>query len=140
MKYRKIGDSYVIRLEKGEKVMEKLEEFCEKNEIKSGHLSGIGGLERAEIAYYTTEDRKYHSRVFDRPPYELLSIKGNVSLSEGKVKIHAHVLIGDSEFRVFGGHMVEGTVIPTCEIVFFPFAEKIERTKDGGTGLALLDL
>ena len=52
MKYRKIGNSYVIRLERGEKVIEKLTEFCRKEGIKSGHCSGIGGLERAEIAYF----------------------------------------------------------------------------------------
>ncbi|MCK4532030.1 MAG: DUF296 domain-containing protein, partial [Candidatus Aenigmarchaeota archaeon] len=63
-----------------------------------------------------------------------------VSLSEGKLKVHAHVIIGDKEFRTFGGHLVEGIVLPTCEIVFFPFEEMIERKMDGETGLALLDL
>ncbi|MCK4335712.1 MAG: DNA-binding protein [Candidatus Aenigmarchaeota archaeon] len=140
MKYRKIGSSYLIRLEKGEKVIEKLEEFCGKEGVRSGHFSGIGGFERVEIAYYTTEDKKYHPKVFDKPPMELLSIKGNVSLSEAKLKVHAHVVVGDSEFRVFGGHLIEGIVLPTCEIVFFPFEEMIERKMDGETGLALLDL
>lgn len=140
MRYRKIGDSYVIRLGKGEKVIEKLEEFCGKEGVRSGHFSGIGGLERVEIAYYTIEDRKYHPKVFDKPPYELLSLKGNVAVSGGKLKVHAHVVIGDKEFRTFGGHLIEGTVLPTCEIVFFPFRGTIKRTKDEGTGLSLLDV
>ena len=127
MKYRKIGNSYVIRLERGEKVIEKLTEFCRKEGIKSGHFSGIGGLERTEIAYYNIEDKNYHPKAFDKPPYELLSLLGNVTVSEGKLKIHAHVMIGDKEFRTFGGHLIEGTILPTCEIVFFPFDETIER-------------
>ncbi|UCC91371.1 MAG: DNA-binding protein [Candidatus Aenigmatarchaeota archaeon] len=140
MRYRKIGDSYVIRLEKGEKVIGKLEEFCEKNGIKSGHFSGIGGLSEAEIAHFSIEEKDYHSKVFRGSVLELISLQGNVTVSEGKLKVHAHVVIGDKEFRTSGGHLMEGTVLPTCEIVFFPFEETIKRTKDGETGLALLDL
>ncbi|MEE9323824.1 MAG: PPC domain-containing DNA-binding protein [Candidatus Aenigmarchaeota archaeon] len=140
MKYRKIGNSYVIRLEKGEKVMEKLEEFCRKERIRSGHFSGIGGLGEAEIAHFSMEDKEYHSKVFGGALLELISFLGSVTVSEGKIKIHAHVMIGDKEFRTFGGHLIEGTVLPTCEIVFTPFGETIERKPDEETGLALLDL
>ena len=140
MNYRKIGESYLIRLERGEKVMGKLKEFCEKEGIRSGHFTGIGGLERMEIAYYTIEDKKYHSKSFEKPPYELLSIKGNVSVSGGSLKIHAHVVIGDATFKTFGGHLNEGIVLPTCEIVFVPFGEKVERKMNQETGLPLIDI
>ena len=140
MRYKKVGNSYLIRLEKGEKVIEKLTDFCVKEGIRSGHFSGIGGLENVEIAYYTIGDKQYHSKFFDRPPYEILSLKGNVSTSEGKIKIHAHVLVGDNKFQTFGGHLNEGVVLPTCEIVFTRFGEIVERKMDGETGLPLLDL
>jgi predicted DNA-binding protein with PD1-like motif len=140
MRYKRVGNSYLIRLEKGEKIIEKLTEFCEKEGIRSGHFSGIGGLERVDIAYYKIEDKKYHSKVFDRPPMELLSLNGNVSVYEGKIKIHAHLLVGDNKFRTFGGHLNEGVVLPTCEIVFTRFGEIVERKMDGETGLPLLDL
>lgn len=140
MRYKKVGNSYLIRLEKGEKVIEKLEEFCEKEGIHSGHFTGIGGLDKVEIAYYTIEDKQYHSKIFDKPPMELLSLKGNVSMSGGKIKIHAHVLVGDKEFQVFGGHLEDGVVLPTCEIVFTRFGEIVERKMDEETGLPLLDL
>jgi predicted DNA-binding protein with PD1-like motif len=140
MKYKKVGNTYLIRLEKGESVMKKLHEFCEKEGIRSGHFSGIGGLEWLEIAYYKIEDKKYHSKVFDRPPMELLSLKGNVSVHEGKTKIHAHVLVGDRKFKVFGGHLKDGVVLPTCEIVLTRFGEIVERKMDSETGLPLLDL
>lgn len=140
MRYKKLGDSYVIRLEKGEKIIEKLEEFCMREGVKSGHFSGIGGLSEVEIAHFSIKDKDYHSKVFRGSVLELISLQGNVTLSEGKVKVHAHVMIGDSGFKTFGGHLVEGTILPTCEIVFVPFGEEIERKTDEETGLALLDL
>jgi len=58
MNYKKTGNSYLIRLDKGEEIIEKLAEFCGKEGIKSGHFSGIGGLEQADISYYTFEDKQ----------------------------------------------------------------------------------
>lgn len=140
MESRKSGETHVICLKMGEKIIEKLTEFCGKNGIKSGHFSGIGGLKSAEIAYYDLKDRQYHPKVFGQPPMELLSLKGNVSVDSKGLKIHAHVLIGDSTFRTFGGHLVEGVVSPTCEIILTPLREKIERKPDEETGLSLMDL
>jgi len=140
MKYEKTGNHYVLRLEKGEEIIQKLEEFCGKEKISSGHFQGIGGLEKAEISYYDTGDREYHPKVFDEPPMELLSLLGNVSISGGNLKVHAHVIIGLPDFSTVGGHLNKGEVLPTCEIIFIPFEGKVERKMDEGTGLALLDV
>lgn len=140
MEYKKAGEHYVLRLEKGEEIIEKLEEFCGKEGISSGHFQGIGGLDRAEIAYYDMADREYHPRVLDKPPMELLSLLGNVSVAERKLKVHAHVVIGRTDFSVIGGHLNRGIVFPTCEIVFIPLEDGLERKMDKETGLALLDV
>lgn len=139
MEYKKVGSSFLIRLEMGEEVIGKLEEFCGKEGIRSGHFSGIGGLETLELAYYDIRDRKYHPRKFGRPPYELLSLKGNVSTFEGRIKVHAHVVVGDKDFKTFGGHLNEGVVLPTCEIIFHPFEGEIRRKYSKETGLGLLE-
>ncbi len=140
MQYKKSGNAYVILLEKGDKIIDSLVRFCEKEKIKAGSLSGIGGVARAELAYYAIKDKRYHSRVFDRPPYEVVSLSGNVSLAEGKIRIHAHMVISDSEFRVFGGHLNEAKVFPMCEIVFRPLKAELKRKKDEETGLMFLDI
>jgi hypothetical protein len=140
MKYKKSGNAYVILLEKGDRIIERLTQFCTKEKINSGHLSGIGGVAKVEVAYYGILDKKYHPRVFDKPPYEVVSLKGNVSISEGKIKIHAHITLSDSQFRAFGGHLNEATVFPMCEIIFRPLKDKLERKKDAETGLMFLDI
>jgi hypothetical protein len=139
MKYKKSGNAYVILLEKGDRIIEALTSFCEKEKIKAGYVSGIGGVAKAEIAYYDIKDKKYHPRVFDKPPYEIASLKGNVSLADGKIKIHAHIVLSDSEFRALGGHLNEASVFPMCEIIFTPLRTEIKRKKDEETGLMFLD-
>jgi len=140
MQYKKSGATFVILLNKGDGIIEKLTEFCTKEKIKAGHFSGIGGVGRAEVAYFSPQDRQYHAKVFDRPPMEVLSLKGNVSLSEGKIKIHAHMLFSDSSFSVFGGHLNEARVWPMCEIIFVPLKAKLQRKKDEETGLFMLNI
>lgn len=140
MKYKKSGNAYVILLEKGDGIIEALTRFCAKEKIKAGSLSGIGGVAKIDVAYYDIRDRKYHARVLDKPPYEVVSLKGNVSMSEGKLKIHAHIVLSDSEFRAFGGHLNEASVFPMCEIIFTPLKAKLHRKKDAETGLMFLDL
>ncbi|MFH1237239.1 MAG: PPC domain-containing DNA-binding protein [Candidatus Aenigmatarchaeota archaeon] len=140
MKYKKSGDAYVILLEKGDRIIDSLLRFCTKEKIKAGSLSGIGGVAKAEVAYYDMRDKKYHARVFDKPPYEVVSLKGNVSIAAEKLKIHAHIVLSDSEFRAFGGHLNEADVSPMCEIIFIPLKAKLHRKKDAETGLMFLDL
>lgn len=139
-KSSKTGNAFVIMLQKGDRIIESLTKFCSAEKIKAGHFQGIGGLGRAELAYYAIKDRKYHARVFDRPPYEVVSLKGNVSIAEGKLKIHAHIVLSDSKFRAFGGHLNEAEVSPMCEIIFTPLKARLQRKKDAETGIMFLDL
>jgi predicted DNA-binding protein with PD1-like motif len=139
MKYKKAANSYVIRLDGGERIVESLEKFCAKEKISGAHFSGIGTLREAELAYYDVGGKKYRSCVFNKPPLEIVSLLGNASLAEGKIKIHAHVVISDSQFRTFGGHLNEGSAYPMCEIVVTPLGAKLERKKDEKTGLMVLD-
>jgi len=51
MKLQKIKDTHFIRLEIGEKIIETLKNFCNKNKIKCGYFFGIGALGEAELAH-----------------------------------------------------------------------------------------
>ena len=43
MEYRKIGDNYYIRMDRGDEIISNLLEICEKESIPSAVFSGIGG-------------------------------------------------------------------------------------------------
>ena len=44
MQFQKIDNSYIVHVEKGEKVMDTLTQFCIDRDITSGQLSGIGAV------------------------------------------------------------------------------------------------
>ncbi|MBR6841456.1 MAG: hypothetical protein IKM77_04050 [Prevotella sp.] len=46
MEYRKIGDNYYIRMDRGDEIIGNLLSICEKESIPSAVFSGIGGCRR----------------------------------------------------------------------------------------------
>src|SRR3989338_4150779 len=98
MKSKKSGSVFAVRLEKGERVAESLSRFCKENKINGAHFSGIGAASAADIAYYSLRDYKYHSKKF-KGEFEVLNITGNISLFHGRHFVHAHITLGETEFK-----------------------------------------
>ena len=46
MEYRKYGDTYYVRMDRGDEIIENLLDLCRKEQIASCTYSGIGGCER----------------------------------------------------------------------------------------------
>lgn len=139
MKFRKIESTYVMRLEKEERLIEKLLEFCEEEEIRAGYFTGLGALSELELGHFNLATREYSSKTFSGQ-YEIVSLHGNVSILDDKSYIHAHIVVGDSEFRSWGGHLKEATVGATCEIYLTKLETVLRRKKDEKIGLNLLDI
>ena len=139
MKYKKIESTYVIRLEKGERVIEKLLGLCEKEKIKAGYFNGLGALSEVELRHFNLMTKEYSSKKLSGQ-YEITSWHGNISEMSGKSYIHAHIVVGDSQLNSWSGHLNEATVSATCEIFLVKVDGVITRKKDEATGLNLLDI
>ena len=55
-------NKYVIRLAKGDELIENLEMFVEKEEVEGGFFYGLGASDNFEIAHYNVETQKYSSK------------------------------------------------------------------------------
>lgn len=139
MQVKDIQDGYLIRLEKGEKLIEALTLVLKEKEISSAHFQAIGGVSQAEIGFYSLEKREYQFNEFQKT-LEIVSLLGNVSTTNGVLKIHAHIVLADQEMNAFGGHLKEATVGGTCEIYLVRHNIAILRKLDVETGLTLWDL
>ena len=62
MRSKKIKDTHFIRLERGEKIVESVKDFCSSNDINCSYFSGIGALNEVELAHYIVEDKKYKNK------------------------------------------------------------------------------
>ena len=141
MKSKKIDDGWVLRLNKGEEIVQSLVQFCTENYIKSGLISGIGGSDDISIKYYNLEKKEYIAKRFNDQDYEVISLTGNISLVEGKPFPHIHIVIGDSEYKTFGGHLGSAVISITCEIfIITAHDDVINRKLDEEFNLNFLDL
>ena len=55
MDCRRFGNAVVIRIDRNEEVMEKLEEVCVKENILLGSISGLGAASYVEMGLYDVE-------------------------------------------------------------------------------------
>jgi len=123
-----------IRLFPGEKIFERLEQACRKYEIKTAVvISGIGQLKNIQLGYFK-EKGDYTPQRFEKS-HELLSLEGNISEQKESYNFHLHVILGDENKKVIGGHLIEGIVEVTNEIVILKTDLDIKRKLEESTGL-----
>ncbi|MCX8189149.1 MAG: DNA-binding protein [Nitrososphaeria archaeon] len=122
------GRILVARLKTGSDLLLSLKEIVEKNGISAGViLSGVGLLEKACIRNVKVIPERFpildeHRIIVSfNGPLEILSLSGNISLTENKPSLHVHATLSyynGASIKVVGGHVIEG-----CKI--FSFAEII---------------
>jgi len=139
MQYQPVEGGFLVRLQRYEKVTETLVNFLKEKGIQGGIISGIGAVEKVTLGYFDRNKRQYLRREFNEI-YEVVSYQGNISYVNDEPFIHAHIILGDREFRTHAGHFFEGTVAVTMEIFVKVFTEKIKREADDDLQLNLLKL
>lgn len=137
--YRAVEGGYILRFQRGVRVVETLAKFIKAKKIAGGTVSAIGAVEDVELGYFRLSDKQYLRKHFP-DIYELVSFTGNISYVEGEPFVHAHAILGDPGYRPLAGHFFDGTVAVTMEIYITVFKEKITRSPDVETGLKLLDI
>jgi predicted DNA-binding protein with PD1-like motif len=139
MKYKKIRNNYLIRLERGDKIIEELSIIIDKENIKSAYFTGSGSVERCTTKFYSYNKKEYIEQNFHEE-MEIISLTGNIALLKGKPIIHAYVALGDINMQVRGGRLHEGTVGASCEIILTLLDSPLERKFDEDTQLNLFDI
>ena len=130
---------HLIKLEKGDKVLESMLAYVQSHQISAGFLTGIGALAVARIGYFDTEKKQYLENTFEE--VELVSCVGNIAINKDSKEpiAHIHIAIADKEGKMFGGHLnPENIVSVTAEIYLVETRPGVFRTKDDKTGLYLL--
>jgi len=125
-----VGRAFLIRCPEDEDLVKFVEDFARKNGINAGIVNAIGTLKNARLGYFNKEKGKYEE-IDIRGYRELLSAMGNISLKNGDVFVHIHVVLGDREGNTVGGHLIEGKVFVGEVFVLELRGEKLERIKEG---------
>ncbi len=137
MEYRRFGDAYVLRLDRGEEIIAALTDFCRREDVALGSVEGIGAADHALIGLYDVPTRQYHKTAFDEP-LEITSLLGNISRMDGEVYLHLHINLCRADMSVIGGHLNECRISATCELFVRRLEGVVERrTDEAVTGLNL---
>ena len=140
MQVKPLGNNYLVRLDPGEEAIEHVTRVADQYRIGFATFHGIGTFERVTLGYYDLDARAYQDEVFEEP-VEVLAVTGNIATdAAGQRIVHAHVTVGLSDFTTRGGHLVEGIVGPTLEVIIDTGPATIRRRHDEDTGLQLWDL
>ncbi|OGH22218.1 MAG: hypothetical protein A3F31_01465 [Candidatus Levybacteria bacterium RIFCSPHIGHO2_12_FULL_38_12] len=140
MKFVKNSDStFIIRLVRGEEILDSIERFCQNQNIKNAVFWGIGSIEDVILAHYRVDGKKFSEKKCEGI-FEITSLIGNVSLFEQKPLVHPHISISNEQMEVFGGHLMTGKVSATVELVLQNLGSSYAKKMDEEIGLKLWDL
>ncbi|MDO4534556.1 MAG: DNA-binding protein [Clostridium perfringens] len=138
MKYTKRGNIYVVRLEKGENIIESLREFAKINNIKAAMVNGIGAVTDAKIGIFDIETKKYNETIF-KDNYEITSLIGNITTKNDEPYMHLHINFSGQDCICYGGHFIEGKITITAEIIVTEIEGSLNRYLDE-VGINLIEV
>jgi len=133
------GFNYLVRLEKGDLLVQQLTELVKQEKIKGAWISGLGGALWAELGFYQLETKEYEWKRLEKL-LEITSLQGNVAWADSEPMLHVHGAFSDQNMQAFGGHVKELAVAGTCE-VFLHLMQRdqpLTRSLSSDIGLKLL--
>ena len=136
MDYRKFGDTLLVRLDRGEEILEQVKALALKENITLASVQALGALSSFTVGVYNVDEKKYYANSFEGS-YEIVSLTGTIDTMNGEFYTHLHLSAGNDKGEVFGGHLNRAVVSATCEMVVRLIDGKIDRKYDDVTGLNL---
>jgi predicted DNA-binding protein with PD1-like motif len=134
------AETRVVILETGEEAFSALTMAANDAGITAASLTAIGAFESAVVGWFDLEKKTYR-KIEIAQQCEVLSAIGDVAVGDdGKASLHVHVVLGLSDGTTRGGHLLEGKVRPTLEVVLTDTPAKLRRKKQADLGIALIDL
>jgi predicted DNA-binding protein with PD1-like motif len=129
--------SVALIFETGDQVMSTLTRFAEEHHLRGSHFTAIGAFSDLTLAYFDWQSREYQ-KISMPGQVEVLSLIGDIAESDGKPKVHAHVVVGKRDGTAHGGHLIEARVRPTLEVILSEAPTHLRRKMDPQSGLPLI--
>ena len=143
MHYRRIADAeettYVVVLEEGDEAVDALGSFAREEELAAAQVTAVGAFSRAVLGWFDRQAKDYRHIPVDEQ-CEVLALIGDVALADGQPALHAHCVVGLPDGSTRGGHLLEGHVWPTLEVIVRESPAALRKTLRPEVGLALIDL
>ena len=137
MDYKRFPNAIVLRVDRGDEILEQLKAVCLKENVKLASVSGIGAINDLTSGVWDVERKEYYSNHFTGV-YEVANLVGTITTMNGEYYAHIHISAGDAQGHVVGGHLNRAVVSATSEIVLHLIDGTVEREFSPEVGLNLL--
>lgn len=131
--------TYVVVLSEGDEAFEVLSSFVKQQGLTAAQITAVGAFENAVVGWFDRETKEYRRNSVDEQ-CEVLSLIGDVADSDKGPQLHLHGVLGLADGSTRGGHLLEGHVWPTLEVIVRESPAELRKTMRPDIGLALIDL
>ena len=134
MEYRRFENTCIVRIDRGEEILEQVKVLAEKENIKLATVQALGAINEFTVGVFDTAEKKYYANHF-QGLYEIVSLWGTISTMNGESYSHIHMSAGDDKGHVVGGHLNRAVVSATCEMVINVIDGEVDREFNEEVGL-----
>jgi predicted DNA-binding protein with PD1-like motif len=131
------GRKLLVVLAKEEEAIKALTELAASQKLGTARITAVGGFSRATLGYFDRAQRSYLPIAVPEQA-EVLSLVGDIAEgADGAPAVHVHAILGRPDGTTRGGHLLEGHVWPTLEVVVDEVPRHLRKRLDPEMGLAL---
>jgi predicted DNA-binding protein with PD1-like motif len=143
MKYKVVEDAdvvtYVVVCDPGDEAVAALTQFAQAEDLEAASIAAVGAFEHAVVGWFDRAAKDYRRIPVDEQ-CEVLSLLGDVAQGQDGPILHMHTVLGLSDGTTRGGHLLEGKVFPTLEVVVTETPAELRKIMRPDLGIALIDL
>ena len=129
---------YAVIFYQGDEAFSGLLEFAQKYHVTSAHFTAIGAVNGATLGWFDPQ-RKMYKKIPIQGQHEVIGMSGDIALYQGKPVVHTHMLVGNSDGTISGGHVLAAYVSPTLEVMVTVDPVTMQKRFDPDTDLTLID-
>lgn len=139
MKYKRFDKTIIVRIDRGEEILDKIRELAIAENIKLASVTALGATNGFTVGVFNTAEKKYYANEF-KGAFEIVSLTGTINTMDGQFYTHIHMSAGNDKGEVFGGHLNRAVVSATCEMTVTVIGGEVDRYRDDDVGLNLFKL
>lgn len=96
MEYKRFNNEIIIRIGKGEEILEKIKEVALNEDIKLATVNAIGATNDFTVGVFKTDEKKYYANSF-KGDFEIVSLSGTINTMNNEFYTHIHMSAGNDK-------------------------------------------